>query len=85
MKEETATRVRVRLTFPSEKVKRPYIHEIGKAFQVIYNIRRANVTAESGWVELELTGQPEEIERAVEALETRGVRVDPIEGDVVSP
>ncbi len=85
MKEETATRVRVRLTFPSEKVKRPYIHEIGKAFQVVYNIRRANVTAESGWVELELTGQPEEIERAVEALETRGVRVDPIEGDVVSP
>jgi hypothetical protein len=36
-------------------------------------------------VELELTGPPEEIERAVEALETRGVRVDPIEGDVISP
>lgn len=85
MKEGQMASVRLRLTFPSEKVKRPYIYEIGKAFKVVYNIRRANVTAESGWVELELTGPPEEIERAVEALETRGVRVDPIEGDVISP
>ena len=85
MKEGARASVRLRLTFPRGKVKRPYIYEIGKAFQVVYNIRRANVTAESGWVELELTGQAEEIERAVEALEARGLRVDPIEGDVISP
>ncbi len=77
--------IRVQLTFPQESVKRPVIYEIGKEFDVVTNVRRANVTATSGWVVLELSGEWEEIERALERFKSHGVRVDPVEGDVVSP
>ncbi|MCH7921650.1 MAG: NIL domain-containing protein [Nitrospinae bacterium] len=77
--------IRVQLTFPQESVKRPVIYEIGKEFDVVTNVRRANVTATSGWVVLELSGEREEIERALEGFKSHGVRVDPVEGDVVSP
>ena len=76
--------LRVRLTFPQERVRRPHIYEVGKAHDVIWSVRKANVTADSGWVQLELTGEAENLEKAVEAFETRGIRVDPIEGDVVA-
>ncbi|MFQ5693161.1 MAG: NIL domain-containing protein [Nitrospinota bacterium] len=76
--------LRLRLTFPQDKVKRPHIYEVGKAYDVTWSVRRANVTADSGWVQLELTGDQENLEKAVEAFETRGIRVDPIEGDVVA-
>lgn len=76
--------IRVQLTFPQESVKRPVIYEIGQEFDVVTNIRRANVTAISGWVVLEISGERDEIERAIEALKSHGVRVDPVEGDVVT-
>lgn len=77
--------IRAQLTFPQESVKKPVIHEIGKKFDVVTNIRRANVTASTGWVVLEFSGELKEIEKAIESLKAQGVRVDPVEGDVVSP
>ena len=71
--------IRVRLTFPHESVKRPIIYQIGQEFDVVTNIRRANVTATTGWVVLEISGEQDEIERAVEKLKSLGVRVDPVE------
>ena len=55
--------IRVRLTFPHESVKRPIIYQIGQEFDVVTNIRRANVTATTGWVVLEISGEQDEIER----------------------
>jgi ABC-type methionine transport system ATPase subunit len=75
----------MQLTFPQESVKRPIIYEIGQQFNVVTNIRRANITATSGWVILEISGERDEIERAIEGFKARGVRVDPVEGDVVAP
>jgi ABC-type methionine transport system ATPase subunit len=76
-------RLRVRLTFARELVTEPVIHEVGKRFEVVTNIRRADVTHDAGWVVLELTGEDAELERAVDFLTSRGVRVDPAEGDMV--
>ena len=75
--------IKVHLTFPGETIKRPIIYEIGHDFKIVTNIRRANVTENTGWVDLEISGDSEEIERALEALKKKGVRVDPIEGDVI--
>jgi ABC-type methionine transport system ATPase subunit len=75
--------IRVQLTFTKESIKKPVIYEIGQQFDVVTNIRRANVTATSGWVVLEISGELKEIERAIEHLKDLGVRVDPVEGDVV--
>jgi len=75
--------LKVHITFPEDKIKEPVIYEIGQKYKVITNIRKADVTEKTGWVDLELTGDPKEIERAVEALKKKGVKVDPIERNII--
>jgi len=74
---------RVKFTFPQELITLPIIYELGKSFDVVTNIRRADVTEDRGWVVLELDGDLQEIERGIEWVTSKGVRVDPVEGDIV--
>ena len=74
---------RVKFTFPTALVPQPIIYNLGKKFDVITNIRRADVRDEMGWVILELEGPQNEIKRGVDWVSSLGVRVDPIAGDVV--
>lgn len=74
---------RVKFTFPPVLITEPVIHKIGQDFNVITNIRRADVREEMGWVVLELTGHSEEIEKSLDWVRSLGVRIDPVGGDVV--
>jgi len=74
---------KIRISFPEEKIKEPIIYKIGHEFKVVTNIRRADVREKTGWVELELNGDPAEIEKAVAALKTKGVKVEPIERNII--
>ncbi len=74
---------RVKFTFPQELIKEAVIWRLGRDFQLVTNIRRADVTADHGWVVLELEGEMEEIERGVQWVVELGVRVDPVAGDIV--
>jgi hypothetical protein len=74
---------RVRFTFPPQLITLPIIYELGHQFRVITNIRMADVDEKVGWVVLELEGEQGEIDRALDWSAAKGVRVDPIEGDVV--
>ncbi|MPZ49678.1 MAG: FeS-binding protein [Dehalococcoidia bacterium] len=74
---------RVKFTFPETLVTEPLIYELSKQFQLVTNIRRADVTADRGWVILELEGDMPEIERGLTWIADKGVRVDPVEGDIV--
>src|SRR4030081_3184037 len=73
----------VKLIFGPAMVKEPVIYQLGKQFELVTNIRRADVTKDQGWVLLEITGEPEELDRGVAYLESRGVKVEPAEGDLV--
>jgi hypothetical protein len=75
--------MRFHIRFPEEKIKEPVIYQIGRVFKVVTNVRRADVRETTGWMDLELTGETAEIERAVEGLRNKGVVVDPIELNVV--
>jgi hypothetical protein len=75
---------RVKFTFPPNLITQPVIYNMGRQFDVVTNIRRANVTRDRGWVILEISGDVPEIERAVNWATSQGVRVDPIEGDIVA-
>ncbi|MDQ3812548.1 MAG: NIL domain-containing protein [Armatimonadota bacterium] len=75
---------RLRITFPRELIPEPVMCQVAKKFDVIYSIRRANVEPDTGWMDLQLEGSDAEIERVIDYLEERGVRVDPIEGDIVA-
>jgi hypothetical protein len=59
------------------------IYQLGKSFEIVTNLRRADVTRDEGWVLLELTGDEQELARGVEYLASRGVRVEAVEGDLV--
>ena len=75
--------LKVRLSFPTDKITEPIIYNIGQKYNVITNIRRANVTEESGWVVLEMQGTSEQLELAIGYLKYINVQVEPVEGDVV--
>ena len=74
---------RVKFTFPQELITLPIIYELGKQFSIITNVRRADVTEDRGWVVLEMDAPIEEIERALDWVASKGVRVDPVQGDIV--
>ncbi|MBN9493804.1 NIL domain-containing protein [bacterium] len=74
---------RVRLTFPEQLIKEPVIYTLGREFEVVTNVRMADVDENTGWVILELDGEPGEIERSLSWAQERGVRVDPLPGDIV--
>ena len=76
-------RQRVKFTFAQELITLPVIYELGKNYEIVTNIRRADVTEDRGWVVLELDGAIEEIERALAWVASKGVRVDPVPGDIV--
>lgn len=74
---------RVKFSFPVEMVKEPVIYQLGRDFNIVTNIRRADVREDVGWVVLELDGEDAEIERGLAWVDTTGVRVDPVSGDVI--
>ncbi len=74
---------RVRFTYDSDHVRQPVIYLMGHKFNVVTDIRMADVEEDFGWVILEIDGEDDEIERALVWVRDQGVRVDPITGDVV--
>lgn len=73
----------VRLTFPQDLIREPVIYTMAKECDVIPNIRRAKVTELVGEVVLELEGNEEDLERGIDFLVRKGVKVEPIVGDIV--
>ena len=74
----------VTLIFPQHLIKEPVIYMMAKEYDVIPNIRRTKVTESVGEVTLELEGSEDGLKKAVAFLETKGVKVEPVVGDVLS-
>lgn len=73
---------RLELTFPEKLIKKPIIYELVRDFNVIPNIRRANVDENFGWMVLELSGDDERLEKAFKHLQDIGVEVEYLESFV---
>ena len=71
------------LTFPAERAKRPLIWELSKKFDLVFDIRSANVNDKVGIIALELTGDQKILAAAVKWLVRKGVAVEPIELDII--
>jgi len=74
--------VRVRLTFPEHLITEPVIGRMMRAFDVLPNIRRANIEDTVGWMVCEVAGERKVVEEALAWLAAEGVQVDRL-GDVV--
>jgi len=77
-------RIRIQLTYPSDRIQEPILYELARRFHLKFNVRRADIDAGIGWVQLMLEGERSEIEAAIEWVEAQVIRADPVEGDVVS-
>ena len=75
---------RVYLTFPPAMIREPVVCQMYDALGVQFNLRTASVTDEIGIIGLELSGEPELIDKAIEFFRERGVRVEPIALDVIA-
>jgi L-aspartate semialdehyde sulfurtransferase ferredoxin len=75
--------LRLFVSFPEELVDRPLIYEIIKKFDVVPNIRRANVEGHSGWLILEVNGETSRLDAAIAYFEGLGCTVNRMEGDVL--
>ncbi|MFA5786943.1 MAG: NIL domain-containing protein [Actinomycetota bacterium] len=74
---------RLHLTFPEHLITEPVIYNLAKRYDLVTNIRRANVEERVGWVILEVEGSEDALEAGVEYLLGMSVQVDRIDGDVL--
>jgi ABC-type methionine transport system ATPase subunit len=73
------TKARFHLTFPEHLISEPVIHRVGKDFDLVTNIRRANIEERNAWVILEMEGADDDIARAVAWLAQQGSQVNRID------
>ncbi len=73
---------RVTFVFSQELVKEPVIYTLSQQFNLVTNIRRADISEDEGWAVVELEGDENDIEQGIAWVTSRGVRVDPADGDI---
>lgn len=66
-------------TFPQELISEPIIsHSLGEKFGVVPNIRAASITDEMALVAVEIEGEADALDKSVEYMRERGVKVEEI-------
>lgn len=73
----------VHLIFPQKLIKKPVIFTMAKKYNIVPNIRRAQVTPTVGEVTLELEGTKENLDRGIRYAEKAGIKVEPLVGDII--
>ena len=76
-------RRKVYLTFPAAKTKEAIICDMYDQFKVRFNVRSASVNDMIGLIALELEGPEDAMNKALDYFKKRGVKVEPIELDVL--
>jgi ABC-type methionine transport system ATPase subunit len=80
---DSPEQTRLWLMYPPKLIKEPLLWQLAKKFEVVTNVRQASVTDEIGIVSLELNGKRAEIKAAISWLEKLGVKVEPVEINVI--
>lgn len=73
---------KIKLTFPEELIKEPVINGMVRRFDIVTNIRRADIRETTGWVIMEVTGGDDQLDAAIAYAQDLGVRVDDLEAYV---
>lgn len=73
---------RLELTFPEKLIQKPVIYQLVRDFNVVPNIRRANVDENFGWMVLELSGDEVSLTGAIAYLKELGIEVEHLESFV---
>jgi len=68
----------VMITYPQELLSEPIIYNLSQQFNIVTNIRQADLTEDRGWIVLEIEGENKDIEDGIAWVISKGVRVDPV-------
>ena len=68
----------------SDQVRQPILYRLGKDFDVVTNIRRAQITDDYGFAEVDIEGSLEEVQRAISWLMTTGLNIDALQRSVTT-
>lgn len=71
------------LFFHQKLIKEPIMYVVARDNDLLLNIRRAKITAEFGEATIELEGDEAGIHAAEEAFRQKGVKVEPVLGDII--
>ncbi len=82
-KATTPSQRRLWLMYPARLIQKPLIWELGQKFKVVTNLRQVSVTDDIGIVCLEVDGPRSEVNAAIKWLEKIGVKVEPVEINVI--
>ena len=63
----------IHFEFTQDLVKEPLLYQLTRQFDLVTNIRAASVTEEGGFVVLEMEGEEQVIDKAVEYLREMGI------------
>lgn len=74
---------RLWLMYPVKLITNPVVWELGRKFPVVTNVRQASVTDEIGIVCLEISGPQKSVKAAIQWLEKKGIKVEPVEIGVI--
>lgn len=69
-------KVDVTLIASGELVEEPWLWRLARDFDIRVNIKKASIDTDYGWVQLELEGPVEEIQRSTAWLMTTGLNVE---------
>ena len=72
----------IMFTFTKELIEEPIIYNLGQQFNLITNIRQADIAEDRGWVALELEGKEVDIEQGITWATSKGMRVEPVTEDI---
>ena len=83
VKKPAKDRLRLWLMYPPKHITSPVICELVTRFELVINIRQAEVRDEIGIVCLELKGGRADLKKATKWLERKGIKVEPVEINVI--
>ncbi len=71
----SATIRKLSLSFPQKLIREPILFNISNKFGLVFNISKANVSDEVGYLEISLEGPDEALDGAIKYLSERGVTI----------
>ncbi len=73
---------RVMLSYTLETITEPIIYTISQQFNLVTNIRQADLVEDRGWIIVEIDGAEKDIEDGIAWAISKGVRVDQVTEEI---
>ena len=70
------------LSYTPETITEPIIHTISQQFNLVTNIRQADLAEDRGWIIVEIDGAEKDIEDGIAWAISKGVRVDQVTEEI---